>query len=159
MSKNARNAAGCGTMTGGMDDAVVPGPASDHALTIDTVARMFKISKFALRLHELRGLIRRHPIGGERVYSWADCERITLLLKARDADVAIADLKPVIAAMDETASRVTADAGRLKSLALILALEARQNRIGTLLGELYRIDWELSDRLGVANSGGDDRTG
>jgi hypothetical protein len=33
-------------------------------------------------------------------------------------------------------------------------LEEQQQAIGNVLGELYRIDWEVSARLGVKDSGG-----
>jgi hypothetical protein len=51
---------------------------------------------------------------------------------------------------------VVAERGRLDCLALLHALESRQQTIGNVLGELNRIDWELSERLGLANAGGAD---
>ena len=57
-------------------------------------------------------------------------------------------------AMDPQILNPIAEAGRQKCLSLIHALESRQQAIGNILGELYRIDWELSERLGVKDVGG-----
>lgn len=146
MSNGNRNAAGCADAA-----AATPVPES-HILTIGVVARMFKISPFALRLFELRGLIRRHRTGNIRVFSWFNCERIALLVKARNAGLAVREFAAVLRAMDEHAPDTVADGGRLQCLALIHALENRKQAIGTALAELYRIDWELSERLGIEGS-------
>jgi DNA-binding transcriptional MerR regulator len=144
MSNGARNAAPCGAAAA--DDSAA---AQSHVLSIAVVARMFKIAPLALRLYEWRGLIRRKRAGNERTYSWADCERIALLVKARKAGIATGKLVPVIKAMDDAAPKQTTDAGRRQCLAVIHTLEAHQASIGNVLAELHRIDWELADRLGV----------
>ena len=125
-----------------------------HILTIGVVAKMFKVSTLTLRFFEWRGLIQRRHISNEWVYSWSHCERIAVLVKARKADLTTGRLQPMLKGMDEQASKPVIDAGRLKCLSLIHELEDRQQAIGAVLGELYRIDWELSDRLGVEDSGG-----
>jgi DNA-binding transcriptional MerR regulator len=123
-----------------------PDSMKKHALTIGVVAQMFKVSKFALRLYELRGLIERERYGQERVYSWFECERIALLVKARNVGLATGDVSRVIEAMDERASTTATDAGRQQCLTLIRSLEDQRRAIGDVLGEFYRIDWELSER-------------
>jgi DNA-binding transcriptional MerR regulator len=156
MSDDSRNGAPHGAANGGGDG----GPsaaAQDHILSIEEVARMFGISPRLLRLYELRGLIRRKRAGRVRVYSWVDCERIALLIKARNAGLTLGAFAPVIKAMDDEAPRQTAQVGRRKCLALIHALEDQQKRIGDVLGELYRVDWELSERLGAGHHGGEAR--
>jgi DNA-binding transcriptional MerR regulator len=131
------------------------GPANpDFILTIGVVARMFKIPTTTLRLYELLGLIARHQAGRVRVYSWSQCERIALIVKARRAGLRVRDLKPVLVAMDERAPKTASDVGRRHGVSLIHMLEEQQQAIGNVLGELYRIDWELSARLGVQDSGG-----
>ena len=110
---------------------------------------MFKISPLALRLFELRGLIRRHRAGNMRLFSWFDCERIALLVKARKAGLAVREFAAVLRAMDEQASDKVAEAGRLQCLSVIHTLEIHKQSVSNLLEELYRIDWELSERLGV----------
>ena len=79
-----------------------------------------------------------------------------MIVKARQAGLRIRDLKPVIVAMNKQSRLSVADAGRLQTIRLIQQLEGRQQTIGKMLGKLYRIDWELSDRLGVKDSGGTD---
>ncbi len=144
MSNEARNAAHSGAAAAEQSAA-----AQRHVLSIDVVSRMFKISTLTLRFYELRGLIRRKRAGNERVYSWSDCERIALLVKARNAAIPVGDLMRVIKAMDDQAPRQAADVGRRECVSLIHELESRQHAIGNVLGELYRIDWELAERLGV----------
>jgi DNA-binding transcriptional MerR regulator len=128
------------------------GSMDKHNLTIDTVARMFKTSKLTLRLYEYFGIIARERSGQKRVYSWFECERIALLVKARKAGLEIGAVAKVVKAMDEKAPAPVADAGRQQCLSLIHVLEERQRVIGNVLDELYRIDWELSQRLGVQST-------
>ena len=155
MSNGTGNAAGCEAAVAAPGDTTdLPERAETTALTINSVARMFKIPVFTLRYYELRGLVRRHWSGGERIYSWSQCERIALIVKARRAGLALRDLQPVLVAMDEQAARSVAESGRLQCLSLINILEDQQQAVGNVLGELYRIDWELSARLGVKDSGG-----
>lgn len=102
MSNGTRNTAGCGAVVDGCGDAAADQShwSERHRLSIDVVAKMFKLSPFRLRLFELRGLIRRERRGNERVYSWSDCERIAVLVKARQAGLAFGDLAPMFKAMD-----------------------------------------------------------
>jgi DNA-binding transcriptional MerR regulator len=153
MSNCARNSAACTAITDNSDETVRESDLMDkHNLTIDTVARMFKTSKLTLRLYEYRGLIARERSGQKWVYSWFECERIALLVKVRKAGLGIRGVGKVIKAMDEQAPALVADAGRQQCLGLIHSLEERQRVIGNVLGELYRIDWELSQRLGVKST-------
>jgi len=158
MSKIAENVARSEAVAAGCGEPVMPS-AENHTLSLGVVAGMFKVSPLTLRLFELRGLIRRQRVGHEWVYSWSDCERIALLLKARKAGLGAGALQAVIAAMDEETDEPVADRGRQQCLALIHALEARQQAVGNVLAELYRIDWELSERLGVAQAGGQREAG
>ena len=150
MSNGNGNAAGCevaaATYTNSAECEVMP---ERPILTLGVVARMFKISPLALRLFELRGLIRRHRAGNVRLFSWFDCERIALLVKARNAGLAVREFAAVLSAMDEQASDKVADAGRLQCLSVIHTLETHKQSVSNVLEELYRIDWELSERLGV----------
>lgn len=72
-----------------------------------------------------------------------------MLVKARKAGVAVREFAAVLRAMDERASNPVANSGRQQCLSLIRALESRKKLINDLLDELYRVDWEVSDRLGV----------
>jgi len=125
-----------------------PGSAeNEFALSLKAVAGMFKISPHTLRLYELRGLIRRVRCGRQWTYSWADCERIALIVKARKVGLSIRSIARIIKAMDVDAGTAKFEAGREQCLDLIRALELRKKDLHDVLGELHRIDWELSDRL------------
>lgn len=143
-----RNADGGAPLTGGAADDDFEKP-KDYVLTIGVVARMFGISRLALRLYEWRGLIARHKAGCDHVYSWSDCERIALIVKTRAAGLRVGDFDQVIAAMDAQSAVTATETGRRSCFKLIDELEVRQRALGRVLSELYRIDWELSERLGL----------
>ena len=165
MSNDNANTADSPTAADGPADAAGrPEPAEAaqaagaHALSIGAVARMFRIPTTTLRFYELLGLIARHRAGRVRVYSWSQCERIALIVKSRRAGLRVRDLRLVLVAMDERAPAAVSETGRRHCVSLINMLEEQQQAVGNVLGELYRIDWELSDRLGVKDSGGTDAT-
>ncbi|HVT28411.1 MAG TPA: hypothetical protein VHE81_10400 [Lacipirellulaceae bacterium] len=141
MSNRHRSAAGRGAADNRIDGS------QDHILSIGVVAKMFKVPTLALRIVELCGLVRRQRVGRVKVYGWSDCERIALLVKGRSAGISFRKLVPVIKAMDESLPQAARDAGRHKSVLLINALERHRRAICDVLDELYRIDWELSQRL------------
>jgi len=149
MSDYSGNAAPLGAVDGGCADAAGETESSkSDLLTLPVVARMFKISRLALRGYELAGLVRRRRRGNRRTFSWTDCERIALIVKARTAGLRIAEVRAIIRGMDPEAPRALAQSGRKACVALIHALEARQRAVGNVLAELYRIDRELGGRLG-----------
>lgn len=135
---NAADAVGCGRS----DDQ-----AKGAALTLEAVAAMFKISTLSLRFFEWRGLVRRRRVGTKLVYSWSDCERIALIVKARKAGVPLRRLSAIVIALDTEASPRGFEAGRKQCLKAIRRLEKRKIAIQDLLAELHRIDWELWERL------------
>ena len=124
-----------------------PDSDSRQTLSIDVVARMFGISRLMLQFLERAGLVRRERHGGAKVYSWSSCEQIALFVRARRSGLRFRDITPVIRAMNERAPEADADAGRSKCLALVNMLEIRRQSISSIMDELYRIDWELSQRL------------
>lgn len=146
MSNNSGNSAACG------DPAGQQGAAENPVLSIAVIAQMFKISPLRLRFFEWRGLIRRRRDGNAWVYSWSDCEKVALLMKARKAGLAVHEIAAVLRAMDDRTPKSAANDGRMQCLALIHGLEGRKKAIGDILAELYRIDWELAERLGVEGS-------
>ena len=117
------------------------------ALSIENVARMFGVSTLTLWIYELRGLVRRERAGRQWVYSWKDCERIALIVKARKAGFCIAKFSEVVKAMDERETNTAAQRGRQQCLGLIHALETQQQTANNALAELNRIDWEFCERL------------
>jgi DNA-binding transcriptional MerR regulator len=149
MSNSNSNTAGCESLAHG---GMAPEPsaaAGNHILSIAAVARMFNISTFALRLYELRGLIRRRRVGKDWLYSWSDCERLALLVKARMAGLPLRDIAAVLRATDEHAPNDVLETGRRQCLSLIRKFESDKKALGNVLEELLRIDWELAERLGV----------
>jgi DNA-binding transcriptional MerR regulator len=157
MSRRFWNAGASEAPADGRVDETNSAPGQEgFAMSIDVVARMFKVPTITLRYCELRGLIARERVGDICVYSWSQCERIALIVKARRAGMRIRDLRPVVMAMDEAVTRSVSESGRRHCISLIHVLEDQQQALGNVLGELYRIDWELSARLGVDNSGGAD---
>jgi len=116
-------------------------------LSIRNVARMFEVSTLTLWIYELRGLVRRERVGRQRVYSWKDCERIALIVKARKAGLGIAQLDAVIEAMDESATAAATRRSRHQCQALIRDLEAKQQTVADARAELDRIHWESCERL------------
>lgn len=146
MSNCSGNTVGCG------DPAGQQAAAENPLLSIAAVAQMFKISPLRLRFFEWRGLIRRRRADNALVYSWSDCERIALLIKARKAGLVVHEIAAVLRAMDDRTPASVANDGRMQCLALIHALEGRKKATTEMLAELYRVDWELAERLGVEGS-------
>jgi MerR family mercuric resistance operon transcriptional regulator len=120
-------------------------PAADEVLSIDKVARMFGISRLTLRHYEIRGLIKRQRRAGRtRVYSWADCERLAFILKARRAGLALSDVMSILAAADDVlADRKTAQE---QCLELIARLERRRRAFDEGIAELQHVHAQLGGK-------------
>ena len=154
MSNCSGNAAPLRAVDGGCVEAAAESDTSkSDLLTLGVVARMFKISPLTLRFYELAGLVRRRRAGASRTFSWTDCERIALIVKAHAAGLRIGDIKAVIRAMDQNAPRALAESALTECLALVHALEDRQRAVGNVLAELYRIEREIGEHLGGADKG------
>jgi DNA-binding transcriptional MerR regulator len=154
MSKGSETAAPVGADDDACVDAALADSCKFDPLTLGVVAQMFKISPLLLRWYELGGLVRRRRAGNRRTFSWTDCERIALIVKARDAGLSVGALKAVIRPMSPNAPRAVTQSGRRACLALIQALERRQRALGNVLAELYRIDREFGEHLGELDKGG-----
>ena len=135
------------------DSGPVPPPPDGTLLSIGNVAKMFNVSRLALRNYEVRGLIkRRHRIGNTRVYGWADCDRIAFIIKGRKAGLTLAEMGPILKAADEDASFESMRAGRTACLELIDRLDRRRQALRDGLAELRHLHTLLSSKL---LSGGD----
>ena len=152
MIETEENAANRAALMARLRDGAGAAHQDAHALTIEAVAQMFKISTFELRFYEWLGLIGRRRVNGSKVYCWSHCERVALILKAREAGLRIREIRRVVRAMNRNATHADIDSGKLQALSLIRNLENGQAALADALDELYRVDWELSDRLGI-NSG------
>jgi DNA-binding transcriptional MerR regulator len=130
------------------DSGVVSPPPDDLPLTISNVARMFNVSRLALRNYEVRGLIkRRHRVGSTRVYGWGDCERIAFIIKGRRVGLTLSEMTAVIKAADDDAPAGTVKDGRTKCLELIDRLDRRRQPLREALAELRHLYTLLSTKL------------
>jgi DNA-binding transcriptional MerR regulator len=130
------------------DSGAVPPPPEGTVLSIGNIAKMFNVSRLALRNYEVRGLIkRRHRVGHTRVYGWADCDRIAFIIKGRKAGLTLAELAPILKAADEDASVDSMRAGRTACLELIDRLDRRRQALRDGLAELRHIHTLLSSKL------------
>jgi DNA-binding transcriptional MerR regulator len=127
------------------DSGVHPRPPADTVLSIDNVARMFNVSRLTLRHYEIRGLIkRRHRVGHTRVYSWADCERLACILKVRRAGIALGEVQPILAAVDD----VLADRrlAQQQCVDLMARMDRRRRTFDDALAELQHLHLLLSGK-------------
>ena len=118
-------------------------------LTIVNVAAMFGVSPWWLNYLEWRGVVRRRRDGRAWVYSWFDCERIALIVKARRAGLALGRITAIVAAMDEDSSTAVCESGQVQCAELIVDLDRREKLAAEVVTELRRIEWELCERIGL----------
>jgi len=115
-------------------------PPTERVLSIKNVARMFGVSQLKLRYYEMRGLVRRrHSLDGERVYGWADCERIAFIIKCRNAGVSLADIIMIIQATEEDITPLQFKIGQEICVAVVDRLEARRRVLSEALAELSHV--------------------
>jgi DNA-binding transcriptional MerR regulator len=130
------------------DSGVVPPPPEGTLLSIANVAKMFNVSRLALRNYEIRGLIaRRHRAGRLRVYGWADCDRIAFIIKGRRVGLTLSELTLLLKAADENASATDTRAGLEKCLELIDRLDRRRQPLRAALAELRHLSTLLSTKM------------
>jgi DNA-binding transcriptional MerR regulator len=116
-------------------------------LSIDNVARMFRVSRLTLWFYERLGLIkRRKRFGKDLVYGWTDCDRLAFIIKARAAGLSVREVMPIIKGLEPTARIVPIKAARRQCLELIDQLDRRHQILRAALTELRYIDSQLRDR-------------
>jgi DNA-binding transcriptional MerR regulator len=115
------------------------GPADD-VLSIENVAKRFKLRKLTLRYYEFRGLIvRRHHVGRTRVYDWTDCGRIAFIIKCRKAGITLGEIAPVILSARGDGSARSVKLQLEQCIALIDRLERRRQTLDSALAELRHV--------------------
>ena len=143
-----------------LDDTGGPSaaPPETQILSIENVARMFRVSRLTLRYYEFRGLIARRNVSGRtRLYNWADCERLSFIVKCRRAGLRLRDIIAVIEATDEDAPVYASEHGQELCMTLVDRLEARRKLLGEALAELAHIHALLSSKVaGRSQHSGDD---
>ena len=123
-------------------------PPETKVLSIANVAAMFGVSHFVLRYYEFRGLIARHDrVEHHWVYSWADCERLALIIKCRKVGVRLSDIVSIINAADEDVSKPAVMAGQEKCMALVDRLERRRKDFTAALEELTHLHAVLTTKI------------
>jgi len=126
----------------------------DQVLSIDSVAKMFDVSRWTLHFYEWRGLIERKLWHGQlRVYSWADCERLSVIIKCRKAGVALRDVAAIMAATDEDAPISVARAGQEQCMVQVDRLDRRRRVQEEALAELMHIYVLLTSKVAGPNGG------
>jgi DNA-binding transcriptional MerR regulator len=114
-------------------------PRNDEPLTIETVARMFRLLTLTLRYFEFRGVIaRKQRFGQGYVYTWGDCDRIAFIIKARRVGLKLNDIVPLFDLAHGEPSALTLEGQQEKCLELIEHLEHRRRHFDDMLGELRR---------------------
>jgi DNA-binding transcriptional MerR regulator len=127
------------------DQGGTPGAArSDPILTLDNVARMFKVGRMTLRYYEWHGLIkRRYRIANVPVYGWADCDRIAFFIKCQRAGLPRREILRLVAATNDR-SEGSHERAATQCLALIERLDRRRQLLNEGLAELRLLHRTLS---------------
>ena len=126
------------------DRGEFPAP-DDTLLSLTNVARMFNISRIALRFYERLGLIkRRHRVGRTRVYGWADCDRVAFIIKGRRVGLTLGEMAPLLKAADADATPESIKAARARCVELMERLDRRRAHLRETLAELRHLDTMLS---------------
>jgi DNA-binding transcriptional MerR regulator len=121
-------------------DAAGPAPAADgEVLTISRMAEKFGVTPRALRFYEGKGLIAPAREGRGRIYTRADQEHLSLILKGRRLGFTIVEIGQMIAAEDGRASPQNLKMTREKCLEQIAHLERRLQNTTEALAELRRM--------------------
>ena len=120
----------------------------DQVLSIENVARMFGVSRWTLRAYEWRGLIARRLTHGRlRVYGWADCERLSVIIKCRRAGLPLHDVIAIVAATDEDAPISVTRSGQEQCMVQVDRLDARRKVLEEALAELSHIYALLTSKI------------
>ena len=117
-----------------------PPPNANVVLSLSTVSKMFSISRLLLLSFEVLGLNRRrYWNGSQRVYGWADCERIALIVKTRRAGLSLKDIMPVLRATNGNVQVVVRRRGLARCMRLIDKLDKRRCLIDNAENELQHV--------------------
>jgi DNA-binding transcriptional MerR regulator len=117
-----------------------PPPNADMVLSLTTVSRMFSISRLRLLTFEWLGLTkRRYRIGSARVYGWADCERIALIIKTQRAGLSLKEIMPILHASKGNMEVSVRRRGLARCLRMIDKLEKRRRQIDDAARELQHV--------------------
>jgi DNA-binding transcriptional MerR regulator len=123
------------------------GHGDDSIYSIGDLARKFDISLRTLRFYESRGLLSPSRHGLHRHYGRKDADRLTVILKAKKLGFTLAEIREMIAAESNEASRHALKLSRKKCLEQIALFERRLAETEEALAELRWIYTSLSARM------------
>lgn len=119
--------------------------AGNDVHTIGDLAREFGVTLRALRFYEDKGLLSPRREGLARLYSPADRERLTVILKGKRLGFTLAEIRSLVAAHEGQAGRDLA-LTRDRCLAQLTQLERQRAEIEAAITELR----DTADRLSAA---------
>ncbi|MGE4372360.1 MAG: MerR family DNA-binding transcriptional regulator [Xanthobacter sp.] len=123
-------------------------PASEELFTIGELAREFGTTLRALRFYEDKGLLNPRRDGMTRLYTAADRERLTVILKGKHLGFTLAEIRALVAArLPEQALPDNAENKNDTGLALtrerclkqLAQLEHQRSEIDSAILELHAI--------------------
>ena len=119
----------------------------EPAYSIGDLARKFDVSLRTLRFYESRGLLSPSRQGLHRRYGRNDADRLTVILKAKKLGFTLAEIREMIAAGSDEASRHALRLSRKKCLEQIALFERKLAETEEALAELRWIYTSLSARM------------
>ncbi len=137
--------------TGSTSVTSLPAPGTGRAFvandvyTIGDLSREFGVTLRALRFYEDKGLLSPRREGLARLYSPADRERLTVILKGKRLGFTLAEIRSLVAAHEGQAGRDLA-LTRDRCLAQLTQLERQRTEIEAAIAELR----DTADRLATA---------
>ncbi|WP_341991723.1 MerR family DNA-binding transcriptional regulator [Azorhizobium sp. AG788] len=119
--------------------------AGNDVYTIGDLAREFGVTLRALRFYEDKGLLSPRREGLARLYSPADRDRLTVILKGKRLGFTLAEIRSLVAAHEGQAGRDLA-LTRDRCLTQLTQLERQRTEIEAAIAELR----DTADRLAAA---------
>jgi DNA-binding transcriptional MerR regulator len=143
-----------------IDEAPAPADAAadEPTYSIGDLARKFEVSLRALRFYESRGLLRPARDGRRRRYGRKDADRLNVILKAKKLGFTLGEIRQMIAAEGDEASRHALRLSREKCLEQIGVFERKLAEVQEALAELRWISSSLTARMVDTKPGGDEET-
>jgi DNA-binding transcriptional MerR regulator len=130
--------------------------ADEPTYSIGDLAKKFDVSLRALRFYESRGLLRPAREGRRRRYGRKDADRLNVILKAKKLGFTLGEIRQMIAAEGDEASRHALRLSREKCLEQIGVFERKLADVQEALAELRWIYSSLTARMVDAKLGGDE---
>jgi DNA-binding transcriptional MerR regulator len=121
--------------------------AQESIYSIGDLAKKFDVSLRTLRFYESRGLLNPGRKGLHRRYSRKDADRLTVILKAKKLGFTLGEIREMIAAESDEASRRALRLSRKKCLEQIALFERKLAETEEALAELRWIYTSLSARM------------